>query len=347
MAVYEDDKQNTEVITLAPEGLGFGEGAISTEARIEKNGLNRADLLVAREIIRTDADVFTEVDADAQDDGCGDGRGVVRIYRRNENNQEVLFGKSRRRAKIFGGGLAASSSMFRAVAGPVYHGETVLGDRQFTAQKLKALGIEHGAHTDNHASGENCGCGAIDKYPQITANAIKFKGQIKDTLRALYGTSFDANEEAIDGVFDTYTALVDDERYFSNASGRQTMDLIESEGAIIKELGDEHLEGVVVLNDNEGTTFDQRMFDEKLRAAGIGAEIQVFVVDVWRGRMYADAVAKIAVENDMASDYEQARKVAYADFMIRTLAVAGTLTGGDLPVEARMADGRSDFSLAA
>lgn len=347
MAAHETDRQNSEVITLAPNGLGFGKGLISVEARIANENLHRKELEQARNILRDDTEVFTEVDPDAQDDGCGDGRFVVRIYRRDESNQEIIYGKSRRRAKIFGGGLAASSSMIRSVAGPVHHGETVLGDRKFMAEKLKELGIEHGAHTDNHAKGENCGCGAIDRYPEITNNANLYREHITKTLQALYGESFAASETAINSVFETYEQLVTDEQYFSNAAGRQTMDLIENDGAIIKELGDEHLEGIVVLNDNEGTTFDQRKFDEKCRAAGIESEIQVFVVDVWRGRMYADAVAKIALENNMATDYEEARKVAYADFMIRTLAVAGTLTGGDLPVEARMADGRTDFSLAA
>ena len=347
MATYEDDAQTPEVVTLAPQGLGFGEGAISTQARIENEGLSQHDLLIAREIVRNDPDVFTDVDPDAQDDGCGDGRSVVRIYRRDENGREVTFGKSRRRAKIFGGGLTASASMLRSVAGPLKDGETVLGDRKFMAAQLDKLGIQHGAHTDNHAAGEKCGCGAIDNYPKITANTLKFKGQILATMQALYGESYAENQSAIEQVFARYGELVEDEAYFSDAAGRQTMDLIEGEGAVIKELGDAHLEGVVVLNDREGTTFDQRKFDEKLRAQGVESEIQVFVVDTWRGRMYADAVAKIAVENGMAADYEAARQVAYADFMIRTLAVAATLTGGDLPVEARMSEGREDFALAA
>lgn len=343
----EIEQPTTEVITLAPEGLGFGGGAISVEARIEAAELHRRELEVAREIVREDPDVFTEVDADAPDDGCGDGRNVARIYKRDENGELVIFEKSRRRAKLFGGGLTASASMMRAIAGAPKQGETVLGDRQFMAEQLDKLHIEHGAHTDNHASGDNCGCGAIDKYPEITANIVAYKADILATLQALYGAAFEENRAAIEQVFGTYGELVQDDRYFANAAGRKTMNLIEQKGAVIKELADKHLEGIVVLNDRDGTTFDQRKFDEKLQARGVESEIQAFVVDTWRGRMYADAAAKIAMENNLTDDYESARKVAYADFMIRTLSVAATLTGGDLPVEARLREGREDFDLAA
>jgi hypothetical protein len=63
--------------------------------------------------------------------------------------------------------------------------------------------------------------------------------------------------------------------------------------------------------------------------------------------MYADAAAQIAAENIPGIDVEEARKKAYADFLIRTLAVSATLTAGDQPVLARMRAGHADFALAA
>jgi hypothetical protein len=204
-----------------------------------------------------------------------------------------------------------------------------------------------GAHTDNHAKGEACGCGAIDKYPEITKNALKYRANIEATLRALYGESYEENVSAIESVFATYQAVSDDETYFSNAAGKTTMDLIKQDGAVVKELADQHLEAYVILNDIEGTTFDQRKFDTKLKNAGVESEPQAFVVDIWRGRMYADATAKIAVENIPNVEFEEARKKAYADFLIRTLAVSSTLTAGDQPVHARMRTGHADFALTA
>lgn len=343
-----EQEKKIEVVTLAPNGLGYGEGKISTEVRIEQGEVSPEDFRVAGEIIDEDSEVFVPVDADAPDDGCGDGRRVKRILRLNEETDIIEeLNKSRRRAKVFGGGLMVASSMWRSIAGTPQHGETVLGDRQFVAGKLKEMNIAHGAHTDIHATGDNCGCGAIDGYPNMTNNAGVYKKEIIGTLRALYGDSFEDSRAAIESVFATYGVLVDDEDYFSNAQGVKTRDLIASNGSVIKELDADHLEGLVVLNDIEGTTFDQRKFDEKLQAKGVESEIQVFVVDTWRGRMYADAVAQVAADTLEGVSYEEARQKAYADFLIRTLAIAATLTKGDLEVKGRMRDERKDFALAA
>ena len=344
----EVDEEFKEIIahnvTLAPEGLAFGDGTISVRARLLAEQLHEHDVTIGREIIHEDPDVFRPVDPDAHDDGCGDGRSVIAIYRYDTDGNRQDYAKSRCRAKLFGGGLAASASMYRAVAGPAVHGETVLGDREFMAGQLEVLGIEHGAHTDAHAEGENCGCGAIDKYQPITENIVVFEEQIVATLRALYGDAFEDNASAIEQVLANYRALAKNGQYFANGSGKQTMSLLEKKGAIIKQLGGEHREGLVVLNDVEGTTLDQPMFDKKLRERGVEAELQVFIVDTWRGRMYAAAVAKVAQETGVSDNPQQAERLAYADFLIRTLAVAATLTGGDLPVEGRLPEGQANFA---
>lgn len=338
-----------EVICLADDGLGFGEGTISAQDRIENEHMTEREKRIGSEIITNDPEVFTAVDTDAKDDGCGDGRQAARIFRiLDEKTGEMQeFNKSRRRAKLFGGGLVVAASMWRAIDGPTHHQESVLGDRQFIAGKLADMNIEYGAHTDNGAKGESCGCGAIDKYPAVTANALKYRENIDATLKALYGDSYDDNTDAINSVYSTYEAIKADETYFKNAAGQSTMDLIKSNGAVVKELADQHLETYVILNDIEGTTFDQRKFDEKLKAAGVDSEPQAFVIDIWRGRMYADAMAQVAVESLAGVDFEEARKKAYADFLIRTLAVSATLTAGDQPVHARMRPGHTDFALAA
>lgn len=75
-------------------------------------------------------------------------------------------------------------------------------------------------------------------------------------------------------------------------------------------------------------------------------EVQVFAVDTWRGRMYADAMVKLAVEKLPHADGDSVRKKAYADFLIRsTLAVAATLTRGDLPVFGRLYSDKSHVGL--
>lgn len=99
------------------------------------------------------------------------------------------------------------------------------------------------------------------------------------------------------------------------------MDLIESYGAVIKRLEGDHGEGIVFMNEEEGTTIDQQQVAEMFAEAGL-PPIQVFVVDVWRGRMYADVVADIAAE--LGYDRSQANDVAMADFFAPTVGFGGS-----------------------
>lgn len=318
---------NVEV--LAPNGLGFGEGTISVQEQLRRGELDSESLDAAIEIVRTDDEVFVPVDSEANDDGCGDGRGTLRVYKLLDplTGHIQEFKRSLRRAKLFGGGLVAAASMWRAVDGSP-HTKTLKGDRAFMQEELRARGISYGAHTDDHAEGENCGCGAIDKYEAISSNVLTYKTEIVSTLQVLYGEGFDDNAEAISKAYDVYGNL--DARYFEGVTGKATMSDIEKDGAIIKQLQGGHLEDMVVINDIEGTTLDQEKLREKLVEKGLSPNIQAFVIDAWRGRMYADVVADIAEHKGY--DRDEAYKVAYADFLIRTLAVSGTLTRGDQPV---------------
>ncbi len=348
MAEHEHESQ-PEIIVLAPNGLGFGEGTISTKDQLERGELSPEAMKIGMEVILTNPNVFGAVDHDAYDDGCGDGRPVSTVFvliNSATGKTKEFFNKSRRRAKLFGGGLIAASSMWRNVSGAPQNGETVLGDREFISVELKERGIMYGAHTDSHAEGENCGCGAIDKYPLITRNAVAYKSQIQGVLGALYGDSYADNESAIAAAFAQYESVAENEEYFSNADGKSSMDFILEQGAVVKQLDKHHLEDFVVMNDIEGTSFDQRAFDAVLKELGVVEEVQVFVVDTWRGRMYADAIADVARRHMPDADPETVRKQAYADFLIRTLAVSATLTKGDQPVVGRVDTAKAHFGLA-
>ena len=127
------------------------------------------------------------------------------------------------------------------------------------------------------------------------------------------------------------------------------MDFMLENGAVVKELRGGHMEDFIIVNDVEGTTFDQRKLAEKLKEAGVAEEVQAFVVDTWRGRMYAEKVADIAEKypTEVGTDKETVRAQAYADFLIRTLAVSATLTKGDLPVIGRCDATKQHYALAA
>lgn len=346
----EEETVNSVLHVVTETGTGFGEGSISTKAQIEKGTLTENGLQKAKELMTTRfSGLFAKIAADITDDGCGDGRPTADTYVVDDEGNEIHYNKSYPRAKVFGGGLIVASSMWRVLRGNPSDGETVLGDRRHVAGALKRFGIEYGAHSDEHAHGDACGCGAIDKYPAVTANILAFEPQIRAVLEAkLYGDTYSEALGAIDQVFAVYRQLAASEEYFADAAGNKTMQLIESDGAVVKKLGGEHEEDLFVLNDIEGTTFDQPAFDALLKQEGVNEIVQVFAVDIWRGRMYADAMADAMVEDGASPDErEHLRQVAYADFLIRTLAVTATLTGGDLPGYAHMREGQENFALAA
>lgn len=116
------------------------------------------------------------------------------------------------------------------------------------------------------------------------------------------------------------------------------MDLILGSGAVVKELAGHHIEETIVMNGVPGTTLDQQYFTETVKNADPNAKpriVQAFSVDTWRGQEIAKIVSEIAKSHNPAIDIDDYCKLAYADFLIRTLAVAATLTAGDLPVYSR------------
>lgn len=234
--------------------------------------------------------------------------------------------------------------MWRAIKGVPANNQTVGQDRAFIAGELQKRNFSHGAHSDDHAEGTNSGCGAIDNYPLITVNAVKYRHEITGILKSLYGDNFEDNKDAITAVFEIYESIAKDLNYFSDASGKESMQRILESGAVVKELSGHHVEETIIINDVKGTTLDQQYFTQEVKNACVEEQkpqtIQAFSVDIWRGREIADVVADIACEQDSSLDKDDVRKKAYADFLIRTLAVAGTLTAGDLPVYQRRSDSK-------
>lgn len=335
---------HANVVLLLPEGFGFGDGSISAKEQLahpERSGLTKQAFDTGKDIILNDERVWVVVEVN--DDGCGDGRPTSVVYRMvpavpgqpGSQLQEQVFNTSKNRAKVFGGGLVVASSMLRTAAwGKLTPRDTVLSDRQQTAEILKGVNIAFGAHTDNHAHGDSSGCGAIDKYPVTVEKTLKYRDKIQGVLHAYVGDDWDEAWQADSGyVFASYQDQLDEAaHYFMDTEGRKTISLVEHAGGVIKQLADDHLEDYVVLNDVDDTTFDQRTFDSIMHERGVEGTAQVFAVDVWRGRMYAAAIASYAASN-LGMKYDTVYRRSLIDFLARsTSGPSVTLTDGTQPV---------------
>lgn len=311
--IYNVERNNQmiqiETANVAPHGLGFGEGSISYNDRKSELG---SELLAKIDALVQSPEILTAVSRDRDgnmidDDGCGDGRSVYRIFEGSE-----LRAKSLDRPKVFGGGATMATATLIGLGKA--EGKTLRSAFSDGIALLRDKMIGFGAHTDTHAehSETNCGCGAIDKAPIIVANALTFKDNIRASIEAL-----GIDTTGLDDVEAAYEAFAASN--IGDYAGADVIGEIIENGKIVKELDDDHKEMVVILNTVENHTVDQ----EKIRAA-TGAKAQAFAVDVWRVKQLADRM--------YAHQPEDVRHKAFLSELVYTLATAGTLTKGDLPV---------------
>ncbi len=308
MDLREQEARQPEFhVTRLVDGLGYGEGSISTR---ERSDVTAQDIAAAEAVIESEA-VLIDVDRDKNgrpidDDGCGDGRGVKEIW---EGLTRRL--RSLNRAKVFGAGVAMAAA-------------DEIGSGQATGRSLKSVflgainnlkrhGLNFGGHTDDHAHGESCGCGAIDKAPQIVDNALKYETQIRGSISTL-----GVDDTGLDEIFGNYREFNQAQPSNEPYSGSEVMAAIVGENRVTKQLEGEHKEYFIILNMVAGKTVNQQAIRE-----ATGGEIQAFAVDVWR-------LKEIAAElhpNDPA-----AQQQAFLSKLVYTLSVGATLTKGDLPV---------------
>lgn len=300
--------KHTATVSLKPsftvnriiKGFEFGHGAISGKS-VDSKILRRVD-----ELIHNNGDILVPVEID--DDGCGDGREVLTVF-----SYDQKFKRSLSRAKVFGG--AATMAMACSVGlGQTSHAS--LGELfEKAIKRLDELGMDFGAHTDEHMHGFSCGCGAIDNAPQILLATLKYELPIRGAITLLMDDVRCLNE-----VFNNFRAFVPQLALTTEYSGRRVMDTIlnNKHTRVVKQLGGDHKECRIVLNTVRGFTINQQL----IRAQTKGAA-QIFAVDVWR---MEDIAKKLYLSK---LDFQK----AILSELVYTLATAAVLTKGDLPVD--------------
>jgi hypothetical protein len=316
MGGYDAARERMEVMRSAglqvekiSDGLGFGEGPISVQERLDPEHSHHLESETLNQLETAIQSPQIIVPLEADDDGCGDGRLWGRIFQKVGDTIETLK-RSLHRSKVFGGGAVMMA------AAHIGEGEAEgLSVRQTMSKAISTLRtskVKFGAHTDNHAHGDKCGCGAIDNAPIIIQDAVTYREAITATIGVLT-----PDTEGLDGVFDNFTSYAKatkDKPY----AGRQVMDEIVDEKAVVKELEDDHLEAAIVLNLVPGHTVNQQYVAEATEG-----KAQVFAVDVPR-------LQELAEKKHPRDTGKQ--RVAFLSMLVYTLATAATLTKGDLPV---------------
>jgi hypothetical protein len=181
--------------------------------------------------------------------------------------------------------------------------------------ELVGKGVGFGAHTDEQAQEENCGCGAIDRAPEALLATLKYEDQIRKVVAVL-----GVDQTGLDEVFGNFRQYVTN-NLASPApySGRRVMDRILAAGKVVKKLGGNHLERRIILNQVKGHTVNQRL----IRLV-TGGKAQVFAVDTWR---LEDIAAKLYPEQP-----EEQHKALLSE-LVYTVATGAVLTKGDLPID--------------
>lgn len=318
----EQGRIEAKVITLAEDGVGYGDGSIGVQNRLadENDPLTRQDLIAVEELVRSgQALVPLDLDDHGQmldDDGCGDGRAVSLVEKVGQT-----FKRSLNRAKVFGG------SVTMTVAARVGIGD-VKEQRQeelFTqaSNQLDESGIDYGAHSSDHCGEDESGCGAIDKFQDHLLNTEKYRKQISRTtfeIARASGFNEGKDEREVGAMIDD---SLDNLREYGHslkpAKGVSIFKAIKNRSKVVKELCGEHNEVRVLLNMVYGHTIDQELIRERT-----GGRAQVFVVDAWRMLDVIDRNKFIA---------EDKKEQAFIAELIYSLGVSATLTKGDLPVD--------------
>lgn len=272
---------------------------------------------------------------------CGDGRSNA------EDIAKIAAGKRDRTIgpQIFGGspGCALAGRAVQISNEGAKDGITFTGDVSKTIEFLGKRGVEFGAHIDDHAHGDNCGCGAIDKIPDMLAmiardtsedrTGIKVHGaaeQMLNITKAVLGRKYDeeialelcAAFKTIHEQNGTYLERQPDGSYTYK---KQVVAEVERQSKnprhAKQRMEGKHNEVALVINTEPGTTLNRAKLNHDT-----DKRLQVFNVDYWFCEELADTYYPHNAED--RSKWLHAR-------IIEAAATAMVLTDGSLPVYVR------------
>lgn len=232
---------------------------------------------------------------------------------------KILDKSSNLGPQVASGGPGFASAWHCATAKP---GDNVQDDFLAFSSAHKNSGDQFklGGHTDDHASPPFCGCGAIDKMPEILDRMTDeaSRAALEKNVQAILGKLYSPT------IFQECLAAltsIDSDNYFKSRGYRrgllQIVRKISGQKAVETMIG-AHREAAVVINTAKNSTLDK----EVLVA---GTKDQTFNYDVW----YTLQLANKLFKNKNAQLRFITANVAY------NVATAMVLTNGSLQVAVR------------
>lgn len=188
------------------------------------------------------------------------------------------------------------------------------GGRVFSS--LTQNGYDIGVHSDDHASGENCGCGACDKMGQIVGFLGENIAGLSEKAAELGVVVPDVLQQKIA----TNATNLNSSGYISSGKEMNQAAIEATDEAHNQELVGSHNEVVLVVNTVVGTTLDRQSL-----AKEYGEDYEAFNLDVWALKNGIDAIS--------SSEVEASEKFAAA--VLYNLATACVLAGPSLRVVVR------------
>ena len=233
---------------------------------------------------------FVPADTDAPE-RCIDGRPKVKKGPRGHLREMHLGPQTP-------GGTPAMTLAYRIMnAGTLPEGRKFCDDLKDTIGLCKKHGISFGGHIDDHAQGFNCGCGAIDKIPEIFHKMLapEFPQAVSVYLKAILGERFDANvmqsligrAGELSAQNGNYLEQTSDGDYLYKKKVIETLEAEATDVQPVEELMGDHREIALVVNMVPGSTFDRDAF-----TTAQGSEVQAFTYDFWVSEDFANKLFK-------------------------------------------------------
>ena len=178
-------------------------------------------------------------------------------------------------------------------------------------------GFLAGAHIDDHATGPMCGCGAIDKMPDIIKRISEHSGAIQNFAQTILGDDY------IQHVFDKTTGFyssINTGDFLPRDYRQKTIALVEQVRGTVEQVTGPHKEIAIVINFQPHTTFNKDGFAENTKN-----EFQAFNYDYWLSKYMASKIHR---------NRERQREFLTAH-AIYNIAAAMVLTDGSLAMGIR------------